>query len=125
MKSRVLLIDDEPDTLEMLEDSLQDEFETVRAESSAEGLEVLGRDPSIALVIVDYMLPGGDGLTFVQSLQEAQRDLPVILYTAYLDSQPTKSAGALRLRIVSKTTPTQTLLQAVRELLGGSGQPGP
>jgi len=66
---RILVIDDDPDTVELLSMFLGREHMTVAAESDA---EVGGRRlqaENFDIVIVDLMMPGSGGVEFLKSLQ--------------------------------------------------------
>ncbi|MFC2171289.1 response regulator [Acidobacteriota bacterium] len=79
----VLLIDDDP----MVRDSMQIYFTGQgvnfnAAASAEEGLKDLElRTPEI--IIIDYMLPGSDGLDFLKTIQLSHADAIKILITAY------------------------------------------
>lgn len=81
MGEKVLIVDDEPSILDLLEFHLQREgFETVRAEDGPTALAIWERDDPSA-VILDVMLPGMDGLAVCRSIRR-QRMTPVLLVTA-------------------------------------------
>jgi two-component system, OmpR family, alkaline phosphatase synthesis response regulator PhoP len=95
MKPRVLIVDDEPDVLELVDFKLSGEgFEVVRA---ATGLEALrkARCESPSVVVLDLMLPDLDGLVVCQILraQPSTRDVPVVVLSA-LDRPITRSRGS-------------------------------
>ena len=82
-KMRILLIDDD----EWIRDSMSLFFESegcsLRAlETAEEGLVELKRQ-SYDIIIVDYRLPGMDGLEFLKRINEPQPDALKILITAY------------------------------------------
>jgi CheY-like chemotaxis protein len=114
----LLLVDDEPDMLDVLAEVLEGEYEIVRAQSAAEALEQVERSRPIQLLIVDFMMPGDDGLTLVRSLRERGHALPVILYSAYLDSLPGEWVGAFRLKVITKGESMEVVEAAIRELIG-------
>src|SRR5690349_10530463 len=59
--SRILVVDDEPTIVELIEESLHIEgYDTSRAYSGEEALDLLAKDPP-DLVLLDLMLPGMDG----------------------------------------------------------------
>ena len=83
---RVFVIDDTPEMRKMLEQMLAlDDFEVVG--SSANGAAALREmeeaDPDV--VVLDYKMPGLDGLTTARLIREERPDQAIILYTAYLD----------------------------------------
>lgn len=83
-KETILVVEDDPDIVELLEYSLEREGYTVLAASDGEkGLsEARRRKP--ALVLLDLMLPGLDGLSICRALKEdgATKDIPVMMLTA-------------------------------------------
>ena len=82
--SKILVVDDEPTIVELIEESLRmDGFETMRAYSGEEALETLGKDPP-DLVLLDLMLPGMDGYEVCRQMQKDVRlsQIPVIMLTA-------------------------------------------
>jgi response regulator RpfG family c-di-GMP phosphodiesterase len=72
--ARVLCVDDEPRVLEGLRDNLRRSFDVRVAESGADALALLERDPDgYAVVISDMRMPGMSGATF---LAQARRVAP-------------------------------------------------
>ena len=65
MKPRVLLVDDDVLLLRSLGRILRDEFEIVTAESGEAALQVLFDAAPFAVVIADMMMPGMDGIHFL------------------------------------------------------------
>ena len=65
MKPRVLLVDDDVLLLRSLGRILRDEFEIVTAESGEAALQVLFDTAPFAVVIADMMMPGMDGIHFL------------------------------------------------------------
>jgi two-component system response regulator PilR (NtrC family) len=80
---RVLLIDDEPDLLELLELTLSRMgLDTTRAETVSEAIRLLDKD-AFDLCLTDMRLPDGEGLDLVRYIGEHCSDLPVAVITAY------------------------------------------
>ncbi len=82
--AKVVVIEDEPDILELIEYNLGREgFDVATAASGRSGLAAIEREkPDI--VLLDLLLPGLDGLDVCRRLRavESTRDLPVIMVTA-------------------------------------------
>ncbi|MCA1828685.1 MAG: response regulator transcription factor [Myxococcales bacterium] len=75
--TRVLIVDDEPAIRESLAFALKrDGFEVVEAASLKEA-----RQPEADLIVLDLVLPDGNGLDFLRSLR-AKSDVPVIVLTS-------------------------------------------
>ena len=79
----VLIVEDEPKMLRLLELNLSDEGYTTRSAASAEAALSLLRQESVDLVITDLRLPGMDGLEFLQAAKRVNAALPVVVMTAY------------------------------------------
>jgi CheY-like chemotaxis protein len=83
-KSKILIVDDEPDIVSYLELVLQElGYVTVSARNGAEALERVTADPP-DLVLLDLVMPVMDGFTVCRKLKEgeATRLIPVIIMTA-------------------------------------------
>jgi two-component system response regulator PilR (NtrC family) len=80
---RVLLVDDEPDLLELLELTLSRMgLDTTRAETVAEAVGLLDAE-AFDLCLTDMRLPDGPGLRVVEHINQKGLDLPVAVITAY------------------------------------------
>jgi DNA-binding response OmpR family regulator len=78
----ILVVDDEPAIVQVIRDRLQREgFSVDTAGSSRAALSAVDeREPD--LLILDLMLPDGDGFEVLRSLRQRGHDLPVIILTA-------------------------------------------
>ncbi len=88
MGMKVLVVDDTDHVRNMLVDMLElDGFDVVgQAASGQEAVEVApAADPDV--IVMDYKMPGVDGLTAARSIREGRPSQAIILYTAYLDAQ--------------------------------------
>ena len=80
---KVLVIDDEPDLLELLELTLSRMgLDTTRAQSVAEAIKALDSQ-SFDLCLTDMRLPDGEGLRVVEHITEKSLDVPVAVMTAF------------------------------------------
>ena len=81
-EARLLVVDDEPNIVELLAASLRfSGFEVATAPGGREALDLLEEyEPD--LIVLDVMMPGIDGLTVVRRLRERGEQVPVILLTA-------------------------------------------
>ncbi|MDZ4319352.1 MAG: response regulator, partial [Phenylobacterium sp.] len=80
----ILLVDDEPDILVALADLLEDSFQVLAANGGAEALEILSREPDVAVIVSDQRMPEMTGDVFLgqaRRLSEAE----AILLTGYAD----------------------------------------
>ena len=78
---RILAVDDDPQILDLLKRGLA--YEGYRVDTAADGPAALAsaRDNPPDLVVLDWMLPGMDGLEVCRRLR-AGSDMPILLLTA-------------------------------------------
>ena len=80
---KVLVVDDEPDLLELLELTLSRMgLDTSRAETVAEAIRLLDKD-AYDLCLTDMRLPDGEGLRVVEHINQKGLDVPVAVITAF------------------------------------------
>ena len=85
MSNRVLIVEDEPAQRRILEEMIKRfGFETVTADSGQRALEMVSGSigSSINLIVLDLVMPGMDGLEFLEKLEAVRGDLPVIVQTS-------------------------------------------
>jgi DNA-binding NtrC family response regulator len=93
---RVLIVDDEPDILKLLAEALTTRGYDVRLASSGdEALDVVEREDSINMVLLDVILPGKSGVETLKELKERHPQLAVILMSAVADSRVADRARRL------------------------------
>ena len=99
---RVLVVDDEPDIRTMLEVVLAAEgWSVAQAGSGEEGLEAFhSTHPDI--VVLDHRMPGLTGWEVARQLIEEGCDSPIVLFSAYLESELRARADAVGLTAVDK-----------------------
>jgi DNA-binding NarL/FixJ family response regulator len=118
---RVFLIDDTAEMRRLLEQVLSlDDFEVVgSAANGASALPLMGEaDPDV--VVLDYNMPGLDGLMTARLIMEERPDQPIILYTAYLDADLERKAARAGIALcVEKAEGILTLEDDIRRLAGG------
>lgn len=84
MKAKILVVDDEPDVLDLVTYNLvQAEFQVDTAADGAEALRK-ARSTKPSLILLDLMLPEMDGLEVCKLLRHdpKTRDIPIIVLTA-------------------------------------------
>jgi DNA-binding NtrC family response regulator len=80
--NKILLVDDERNVHYSLQRALGEAFRIISAFSGEEALRKLTAEKP-HLILLDVKLPGADGLETLQRIKAMDRDVPVILLTAY------------------------------------------
>lgn len=83
----VLVVDDDRDVCELAAASLSELGYTVlTAESGSAGLEVIGREPGLELLLVDFAMPGMNGAELVRRARQLRPGLRVVFMTGHTDA---------------------------------------
>ena len=121
MSPTVLIVEDDPDTREMLTSFLQLEgFQTATASNGREALDRLTGDVNADVIVLDLMMPVMDGRSFrEQQLQNpGLATIPTIVFSAYRDVA--KTAGELNAAgHLAKPLKLPDLLRTVRQYCQG------
>lgn len=115
MKNNILIVDDEPANLRLLERFLKNEYEVMTATSGAEALDLLVRFDA-ELIISDQRMPGMTGIQFLKKAAELRpRTVRIILtgYTDVADLVESINSGVVY-RYITKPWVNTDLLQSVR-----------
>ena len=119
-KSKIIVVEDEADILDVIEYNLTREgYKVLGFRDGEQGLEAIrGEEPQ--LVLLDLMLPGIDGIEICKKVKEdpVTRDVPVIMITAKTE----ESDVVLRLGVgaddyVSKPFSPKELVARVKAVL--------
>ncbi len=117
---RILLVDDEPDTLEMLDASFRRRgYETIACGSAAAALECIGRQ-QFDILISDIAMPEVDGLELMRELRTRPglAAVPAIALTGYASRTDAKAAIAAGFDLhLSKPIDPSDLMAAVHNLI--------
>jgi two-component system, NtrC family, response regulator HydG len=120
-ENRILLIEDEPTTREIITELLRGEGYDVDSVATAGAAITCFKAITYALVIADRMLPDGDGIGIADTAIEL--GCKTIIITGYLEDLPTGSAE--RHQIFGKPLDPVEIIAATREAIGGpAAQPG-
>jgi DNA-binding response OmpR family regulator len=116
----VLVIDDEPQFLKLMERALREDFTVLTAADALDGYALLCQHkPDI--VLLDVMMPLLDGWTVLRKIRSnlAVSKVPVIVVTGLGPEAAEHEAGRLgALKILHKPVSPGQLVNAIREALG-------
>lgn len=113
----VILVDDDPAVAHAVQFSFDLEGLDVRSFRDAESLLAFGNLPDKGCLILDYQLPGEDGLSLLERLRAKDVRMPAILITTNPRPHLRARAAAAGVPIIEKPLLTDALLTAVRSAL--------
>ncbi len=118
-KLRILCVDDNRRILIGLRRQLDADFDVVTAETGEEGVAILERDSTIAIIIADLRLPGIDGVELLRAARDLNPDSIRMVLTGYGDMLKLGTAldRDLIFRILDKPCPSAVLRQALDEAI--------
>ena len=117
-KERILVVDDAPDTLELLQRNLASQGYQVFTSIAVPDAIMLLKENPVDLVITDFKMPGVSGLDLVRHVRENMRDTEVMMITGY----PTVEGAVKAVKTgaeeyLTKPFTDEELFSAVRRVL--------
>jgi len=117
--TRVFVADDNELILTMLERVLSLDFEIVgRAVDGPTAVDaVIETEPDVA--VLDYMMPGADGIQAARSIRAQRPDQAIVLYSAFVDGDVEDRARAAGIfQCVAKVDGPLALERVIRRVTG-------
>jgi len=123
--AHILLVEDDPDTLEILQATFEARgFRVTTSESAAEALEIAPRD-AIDLIVSDIGMPEMDGFEMIKRLREIARlrEVPAIALSGYASQRDadTAIAAGFNAHVSKPVDPAELTTLIDRLLQTGSG----
>lgn len=84
-KAKMLVVDDEPDNLDLLYRTFRRDFNVLKAESGIQALEVLATEGEVAVIISDQRMPEMKGTEFLSKTVPKFPDTVRIILTGFTD----------------------------------------
>lgn len=120
---KVLIIDDEPDTLEFMHDLLSDQYTIISANSGATGLKsALSEIPDI--ILLDAWMPGITGYDVCKALKNnpKTRTIPILIVTAAVGEKEERAAESCGADgYLAKPFENEELLSRIRSFIQKGG----
>jgi len=92
MSEKVLLVDDEKEFLEVMSERMTARgMEVTTADSADQALSILGKQ-SFDAIVMDFQMPGMDGMQALKAIKNKKPELQIILLTGYATVEKTVEA---------------------------------
>ena len=118
---RVLVVEDEPDTADLVKLILQEKgYQVVHAADGQDALNKIASMPPPSLVLLDIQLPHVDGVTILETIRAASgwQHVPVVLLTAVVDPSCIRRAVSIKVQdYILKPFKRDSLLRCVERAL--------
>lgn len=116
-KQKILVVDDEPDNLDLLYRTFHREFKVLRAESGPAALDILSREGDVAVIISDQRMPMMSGTEFLSLTATQYPDIIRIILTGYADVEDLVEAinAGKVFKYVTKPWDDEELKRVVRQ----------
>lgn len=94
-KLKLMVVDDEPDNLDLLYRTFRRDFQVFKAEVPVSALQILEQEGEMAVIISDQSMPEMTGTEFLTKTKERFPHTMRILLTGYSDDSLDEEAGRL------------------------------
>jgi two-component system, LuxR family, response regulator FixJ len=113
----VLIVDDDPAVRGSLQFCLEVEGFVVRAYSCGADLLNDPNMPALGCLVIDYRLPGMNGLDLLAELRRRDVDLPAILVTTHPSALVRTAAAAAGAVLIEKPLLNEALFDGIRAVM--------
>jgi CheY-like chemotaxis protein len=118
-KTKILVVDDEIDFLEMISLRLKaNDYNVVTAMNGNEALEKF-KSEKPAAVLLDILMPGMDGIDVLKKIRQDDPKVPVFIITAFSNEERFKIANKFNASgFIVKTNDLQREIQNITSAIG-------
>lgn len=111
-KIEIMLVDDEPDFIEVMGAVIKGwGYDLTTATGGREAIKIL-KDKRPDIIVLDYLMPKMDGVDTLKEIRKIDKDIPVIMFTAYPDTKVMKGTERLGVSAVIPKLSTYSDVQS-------------
>ncbi len=116
-KTKLLIVDDESDNLDLLQRIFHREYHILRAKSGFEALAILEQQPDVGVIVSDQRMPMMTGTELLSQVAESYPDTLRIILTAHTDVRDLVEAinESKVFKYITKPYQIQELAQVVQQ----------
>ena len=118
---KTLIVDDEEDMRLLLRLTIDREnrgLQVIGEASSGEEALVIRRELDVDVIVLDHRMPGLTGIETAKAILADEPEVPIVLYSAFVDAGMTAEARQAGVRRCVKKGDVRGLIAALRELTG-------
>jgi DNA-binding NarL/FixJ family response regulator len=117
---RVLIVNDEPDVCNLwsMMVNRQADMEVIGTANDGDNAIKLATDLQPDVVMMDYMMPGMDGMQATAAITQQMPDMRIVIYTAHPDAHA-RAAEAGAVTGVRMPQPPRQMMQTLRDAVNG------
>jgi two-component system response regulator VicR len=118
---KILVVDDNPDvvfSMKAILESISDDFNIIESENGEQCLNVISKEiPD--LILLDLMMPKMDGWEVINHIQTNNdwRDIPIIIFTAAVESEYKKTAEELGIAYIKKPFSIDAIKEKIEQII--------
>jgi DNA-binding NarL/FixJ family response regulator len=117
--TRILIVDDSPLVRQRLRDMLQQHPRWKVCGEAASGSEAIQKVQGLGpdLIVLDFLMPGMDGLQAARELGKVVPDVPILMFTMHLSRQLVEEARNAGIRGAVAKSDAGRIIEGVEALL--------
>jgi CheY-like chemotaxis protein len=113
----ILSVDDEPNILRTRQAILEAQgYAVLSAIDGEDALELFDAHPVIQLVLLDYAMPGMDGLTLAREIKKHRPSVPIFMVSAHEATLSKLNVDCVEL-VIPKGSGPEYLLERIKQVL--------
>ncbi len=120
-KLKLMVVDDEPNNLDLLYRTFRRQFKVFRAENASLAMEILETEGEMAIIISDQSMPDMTGIQFLRKTKDSFPDTVRILLSGYAEEQINSGVDEIQqadiFKCVTKPCSPQELKDVLQECL--------
>lgn len=120
-QGNTLIVDDEEDMRLLLRftiDRANEGLKVIREAASGEEALAIRGDLDVDVIVLDHRMPGLTGMETAEALLARDPDLPIVLYSAFVDDELAARAERVGIRRCVKKGDVGNLISTLHELTG-------
>ncbi len=114
-KPKLLVVDDEPENLDLMYRTFRREFQVFRAESPAAAIEILNIQGEMAVIVSDQSMPEMTGIEFLSKTVDQYPQTIRILLTGYVPEELNDQRKVHIFKFISKPWDPEELKSVIRQ----------